>query len=111
MPILTVFPDADLAGPWELNQPVTVDGSGGYRQPRIVASDVAGYLAERRLEQQVSREQRIGALRTVTVAAPHDDDARAAAARHGIEIDAVSLQSAVAAHGLVPVPADQLQNA
>ena len=75
------------------------------------AADVAGYLAERRLEHQVSREQRIGALRTVTVAAPHDDDARAAAARHGIEIDAVSLQSAVAAHGLVPVPADQLQNA
>lgn len=75
------------------------------------ADDVAGYLAERGLAGRVSREQRIGALRTVTVAASLDDDARAAAARHGLEIDAVSLQAAVAAHGLVPAPADQLQTA
>lgn len=73
--------------------------------------DVARYLAERGLGQRVSREQRIGALRTATVAAPYDDDARAAAARHGVEIGAVSLQAAVAAHGLVPASTEQLQNA
>jgi ABC-2 type transport system ATP-binding protein len=75
------------------------------------ADDVGRYLADRGLTGKASREQRIGALRTVTVAAPHDDDARDAAARHGLEIDAVSLQAAVAAHGLVPAPADQLQTA
>lgn len=73
------------------------------------AEDVARYLAERGLEEQVSRDQRIGALRTATVAAPCDDAARAAAVRHGVEIDAVSLQAAVAAHGLVPVAHPQLQ--
>lgn len=46
MPVLTVFPSADLAGPWELNQPLPVDGTGGYREPRIVYSDTAGYLGE-----------------------------------------------------------------
>lgn len=45
MPSRTVYPDADLAGNFELTQPVPVDGSG-YTEPIITAAGTLTYTAE-----------------------------------------------------------------
>lgn len=40
-----VYPTAELAGPWELSQPVPVDGSG-YNEPALSVGSVFAYTAE-----------------------------------------------------------------
>lgn len=42
---LLTYPDTDLAGSWELTEPLPVDGAG-YQTPLLVGSDSAAYSAE-----------------------------------------------------------------